>query len=225
MTPHRNWIRDYTPYRVPIRLADNSVVYSEGVGSVLFQPIIDGKIARDIELSRVLHVPALKNNLLAVLFLTRKRGFNVHIGSDTMQFDIHGQTLFTARITKDGIGYLNGHTICDKSESVYVVGSGSTLPLDLDLWHRRFFHYNVGDLSKLSKLDLVEGFKLDSNAKPDPVCEPCLAGKMHANPFHSSDTRASEVLGLVHSDVHDVGVVSPSGYRYWITFIDDKSRF
>jgi hypothetical protein len=36
MTPHKNWIRNYTPYRVPIRLADNSVVYSEGVGSVVF---------------------------------------------------------------------------------------------------------------------------------------------------------------------------------------------
>ena len=33
------------------------------------------------------------------------------------------------------------------------------------------------------------------------------------------------MLELVHSDVYDVGVVSPSGYRYWITFIDDKSRF
>ena len=56
--------------------------------------------ARNIQYSsRVLHIPALKNNLLAMLFLTKKRGFNVYIGSDTMQFDIHGQTLFTARIT------------------------------------------------------------------------------------------------------------------------------
>lgn len=83
----------------------------------------------------------------------------------------------------------------------------------------------MNDIKKLSKLDLVEGFKLDSNAKPDPVCEPCLAGKMHSTPFPSSDTCANEVLDLIHSDVHDVGVASPSGYRYWITFIDDKSRF
>ena len=76
-----------------------------------------------------MHIPALKNNLLAMLFLTRKRGFNVYIGSDTMQFDIHGQTLFTARITKDGIGYLNGHTI-DISKNIY---KSSSLPLDLSL--------------------------------------------------------------------------------------------
>ena len=221
MTPHCNWIRDYTPYRVPIRLADNSVVYSEGVGSVLFQPIIDGKIARDIEFSRVLHVPALKNNLLAVLFLTRKRGFNIHIGSDTMQFDIHGQTLFTARITKNGIGYLNGHTI-DISENVY---KSSTLPMDLSLWHKHLCHHNYDDILRLHKENLAEGLKLDSKAKPDPICEPCLAGKMHANPFPSSYHRAQNVLQLIHSDVHDVGVISYSGYRYWVTFIDDHSWY
>ncbi|KAF9078098.1 hypothetical protein BDP27DRAFT_1176000, partial [Rhodocollybia butyracea] len=97
---------------------------------------------------------------------------------------------------------------------------GSTLPLDLELWHRRFFHYNLSDV-KLSKNRLVEGFKLDSSAKPDPVCEPCLGGKMHANPFPSSETRAFEILELVHMDVHDTGVISPSGYRYWIPFICD----
>ena len=32
MTPHKTWIRNYTPYKVPIRLADNCVIYSEGGG-------------------------------------------------------------------------------------------------------------------------------------------------------------------------------------------------
>jgi hypothetical protein len=27
---------------------------------------------------------------------------------------------------------------------------------------------------------------MTSNDKPDPICEPCLAGKMHANPFPSN---------------------------------------
>lgn len=77
----------------------------------------------------------------------------------------------------------------------------------------------------MAKGGLAEGLKLDSEAKPDPICEPCLAGKMHAHPFKSSDTRANDLLGLIHSDLHHVGVRSPSGYQYWITFIDDNSRF
>src|SRR5438445_9145531 len=48
---------------------------------------------------------------------------------------------------------------------------------------------------------------------------------MHSNPFYPSELHASRPLELVHSDVHDVGHLSFSGYRYWVTFIDDYSRF
>ena len=66
MTPHKHWLRGLKPYVVPIRLADHSLVYSAGVGSVVFKPLIHGKAAQEIEFSRVLYVPALRNNLLAV---------------------------------------------------------------------------------------------------------------------------------------------------------------
>jgi len=72
---------------------------------------------------------------------------------------------------------------------------------------------------------LVTGIKLNSLAAPDPICEPCLAGKMHANPFPSSTTRTSRPLELVHSDVHGpLSVQTHSGFRYWVIFIDDYTR-
>jgi len=37
MTPHCHWVRNYLPLRIPIRLADNSIVYSSGVGRSLTQ--------------------------------------------------------------------------------------------------------------------------------------------------------------------------------------------
>jgi hypothetical protein len=43
MTPHHHWLIDYKPHEVPIKLADNTIVYSAGVGSVVFDPIIKGK--------------------------------------------------------------------------------------------------------------------------------------------------------------------------------------
>ena len=221
MTPHRHWIRNYTPYRVPIRLADNRVIYSEGVGTIVFRPIIDGHISRDVELTRILHVPALENNLLAVLYLTRQKSFEVHITFDTMAFSRNGTVLFTATIDNNNVGYLNGTTL-DSTEQVHV---SSTLPLDLSLWHKQLCHHNYGDIKLLLKDNLVDGMVIDSAAKPDPICEPCLAGKMHANPFPSSNTRATDLLGLVHSDLHHVGTPSNGGFNYWITFIDDYSRF
>jgi len=59
MTPHRHWLHKYTPHHMPIKLADNTVVYSAGVGSVVFNPVIEGWSTRGVEFTRVLHVPDL----------------------------------------------------------------------------------------------------------------------------------------------------------------------
>src|SRR5437588_11967745 len=87
MTPHRHWLRNYVPRRVPIKLADNNIVYSAGEGTVVFNPIVNGTQVRPVEFSRVLHVPALPNNLLSVLFLTRQKGLPVTINAPKMPFD------------------------------------------------------------------------------------------------------------------------------------------
>ena len=73
--------------------------------------------------------------------------------------------------------------------------------------------------------NLVTVMQLDVKTVPDPICEPCLAGKMHANPFPSSSWHASCPLELVHSDVHEVPYHSFSGFRYWVTLIDNYSRY
>src|SRR6185369_11496457 len=98
MTPHRDWIRNYTPYRVPIQLADSRIIYSESYGIVVFRPIINGKQSRDIELSRVLHVHLLQSNLLAVLYLTQHKEFEVLISKKSMKFMQRSKLLFTATV-------------------------------------------------------------------------------------------------------------------------------
>jgi len=67
--------------------------------------------------------------------------------------------------------------------------------------------------------------QLDIKMAPDPLCEPCLAGKMHANPFPSSLWHASRPQELVHFNVHAVPYPLVSGYCYWMTFINDYSRY
>ncbi|KAF8804760.1 hypothetical protein BYT27DRAFT_7044735, partial [Phlegmacium glaucopus] len=62
MTPHRHWIRNYVQTSIPIRLADNTIVYAVGVGSVRFRPIVNGKEVRSVEWTRrVLHVPQVRS--------------------------------------------------------------------------------------------------------------------------------------------------------------------
>jgi transposase InsO family protein len=57
-------------------------------------------------------------------------------------------------------------------------------------------------------------------------CEPCIVGKHHRDPFPAKAShRATRLLERIHSDLHEVPVATASGYRYWITFIDDWSRY
>ena len=59
-----------------------------------------------------------------------------------------------------------------------------------------------------------------------PDCEPCLEGKMTMRPFKVKGFRAKEVMDLLHTDL--CGLISTSargGYEYFITFIDDYSRY
>ena len=109
----------------------------------------------------------------------------------------------------------------------HFAGATSTCELDYALWHRRFAHLNHEDVRKLHSRELVKGLVLKSKTLPDPICEPCIAGKQHrSNVSRHALHRSDEPLQLVHSDVHGpLPVQSKEGYKYWITFIDDHSRF
>ena len=57
------------------------------------------------------------------------------------------------------------------------------------------------------------------------TCRGCAMGKFAKSPFPSSDSRATGILDLIHSDVSGrMSHVSLSGYEYYVLFIDDHSR-
>ena len=226
MTPHLHWIRNFTPHSVEIKMADGSSIFSQGWGSVVFEPVVNGKTLHQVEFTNVLYVPDLRNNLLSVLYLSLQKGFSINIKDDLMDFRRGDETLFIASINPSTTtAYLQGTTI-PIPESANL-SSSTTLPMDLSLWHQRLCHPSFPVLRKMIREDLVTGLKITSDTKPDPICEPCLAGKMVADPFPSSSTHHStHLLEIIHSDVHGpIRVPSHSGFIYWITFIDDSGRF
>ena len=113
---------------------------------------------------------------------------------------------------------LDGYVIVTESAFVSTV---STCPLDLSLWHRRFGHLHIGGVQSLIKKELVTGISLQSAAHPDPICEPCLAGKQHRGPIpKEAEHHAGQLLELIHSDLHGpLPVRTREGYQYWITFM------
>src|SRR5271168_2781560 len=121
---------------MPIHLANNLIVYSAGIGSVVFVPTIRGRTLRAVEFSRVLHVPDLRTNLLSILYLTRHKQFTVSIDAHEMRFKREGTLLFTAQINENNAAFLDGATDANLESAHHI----STLPLDISLWHRRLAH-------------------------------------------------------------------------------------
>jgi hypothetical protein len=181
MTPHRHWIQNYTPLTVPVRLADNTIVYSAGVGTVVFNPVINGKAVRPVEFTKVLHVPKLQNNLLAVFYLTCHKGFHIHINDKRINFEHVAQkkVVFCATINPNNSAHLDG-SVEEVSEYAQL---SATVPLDLASWHFCLAHHNYATVQKMMKEHLATDMEMTLTQKPDPICEPCLAGTMESNLF------------------------------------------
>jgi hypothetical protein len=73
-------------------------------------------------------------------------------------------------------------------------------PNDLNptfVWHCRLGHINEKRIEQLHKDGLLSSFDFESF----DTCESCLLGKMPKAPFTGHSERASDLLGLVHTDV------------------------
>ena len=95
-----------------------------------------------------------------------------------------------------------------------------------DLWHQRFGHLSNNNLRLLRDQKLVSGMDFQS-VKESDFCEGCAHGKQKRASFPKGQaTRASKILQIVHSDgCGPMQENSLDGSRYFVTFIDDKSRF
>jgi transposase InsO family protein len=218
MTPHRSWFVQYKPFVTPIRVANNAVVFSEGEGTIVLQPTSPG--LRELRLSRVLHVPELQNNLLSVLHLVSCHAFEVVINSKEMRFMKDSELCFTASI-RQNTAYVDCTTPGAPEAAL-----ASSQSLDRALLHRRLGHLGKDLLEQAIKHGVADGLRLDSSKPLDTLCVPCIHGKHQRDPFpHQASHRSTTLLGRVHSDLHQVPVATKSGYCYWVTFIDDHSRW
>ncbi|KAJ9555126.1 hypothetical protein OSB04_009740 [Centaurea solstitialis] len=111
----------------------------------------------------------------------------------------------------------------DNSSEIYHISKRSK---DIEdqayLWHCRLGHIN----KKRVELLLKGGFLGNFDYKPFDNCESCLSGKMTKQPFNNENERATDLLEIIHTDVcGPFSHVARGGYRYFITFTDDFSRY
>ncbi len=88
-------------------------------------------------------------------------------------------------------------------------------------------HVHPDGILTMARNNVVKGIEIPAKSKDKDICEACMAGKMHRAPIpRASTTRAEGLLELIHTDVSGpLPVPSKGGSLYFVTFIDDRSRY
>ena len=121
---------------------------------------------------------------------------------------------------------MNGFYVLDlEDKPIYNINAKWLRLNDLNptfIWHCRLGHINEKRIEILHKDGLLSSFDFESF----DTCESCLLGKMTKAPFTGRSERASDLLGLVHTDVcGPMSSIARGGFQYFIAFIDDFSRY
>ncbi|XP_058828385.1 uncharacterized protein LOC131688230 [Topomyia yanbarensis] len=102
------------------------------------------------------------------------------------------------------------------------IGLACSSAVDLEVWHQRLGHLNLNSVRKLAS-GMAKGVTIVGADPGD--CKVCPMGKHYRQPFSKRGSRASEVLEVVHTDIcGPMEVNSNSGSRFYIVFVDDRSR-
>ena len=204
-----------------VTLGDGHILEAIGIGVVELQANLADEKTRRCKPHDVLYVPQLSYNLFSVSRATEMGKTTSFDKANCQVFDANEKLIATA--SKIGsLYYLN----CQTYSQQVNVADNQCRETKEDVWHRRLGHLGEQNLQKLAKNELVVGFDYDVS-KEIHFCEPCAKGKHHRSQFPTSGgKRSEEPLGLVHSDVcGKMNTKSLSGAEYFVTFIDDKTRF
>uniref|UniRef100_A0A0A1WFC7 Retrovirus-related Pol polyprotein from transposon TNT 1-94 n=1 Tax=Zeugodacus cucurbitae TaxID=28588 RepID=A0A0A1WFC7_ZEUCU len=192
-----------------IELAGKYSVDAKGIGDVVVKTS-----GWNFKLTKCLYVPDLLMNFISIPKIDEK-GFKATFenGCAVVRDKEDNSVIFKAN--KENSLYV----IRDKIQSCNITRAENTV-----MWHNRYGHINFRSLSELSNKNIVNGIDSISNAN-DIVCVSCVKSKICSQPFVASENRAKNILDLVHSDVcGPFSTQSHGGSRYFLTFIDDKSR-
>ncbi|GJR25405.1 retrotransposon protein, putative, ty1-copia subclass [Tanacetum coccineum] len=116
------------------------------------------------------------------------------------------------------------HDLVPNVNSIYNV-STKRAKHNLDstyLWHCRLAHISKKHIEKLQQ----EGLLKSTDDESFDQCVSYLSGKMTRKSFPHRPERATNLLGIIHTDVCvPLRHVSRQGASYFITFTDDYSRY
>ncbi|WZZ64833.1 hypothetical protein YC2023_076203 [Brassica napus] len=159
--------------------------------------------------SKAFYMPEFTSNLLSVKRCTNDLQCNVIFSPNDVKFqDIESSKLIGQGVTKGDLYLLEDITPISSCLLSSVLSKGA-------LWHSRLGHPHVRALSLM-----LPGVMFKNND-----CEACILGKHCKTVFKRSTTIYDNCFDLIHSDVWTAPCLSRDNYKYFVTFIDEKSKY
>ncbi|KAJ9543849.1 hypothetical protein OSB04_023556 [Centaurea solstitialis] len=199
--------------RSNLRVGEGQMLVAESIGSYSLS-LPSGLV---LELENCYYVPRMIKNVISFDLLV-DQGF--YYKYDYKLISCFKNDIFYFKATpSNGLYVLN---LQENREVYHISKRSKDIEDQTYLWHCRLGHINKKRIEKLQKGGLLGSFDF----KPFDDCESCLSGKMTKQPFNKDNERANDLLGIIHTDVcgpfsHE----ARGGYRYFITFTDDFSRY
>jgi len=167
-----------------------------------------------LTLNNVLHVSTIRKNLVSTSLLV-KNGFKCVFVSDKVV--VSKKEIYVGKgYLTEGLFKLNVMVV----DSMNKITASSYLLESNDLWRIRLGHVNYKTLRKLINLEVLP--KVECNKSK---CQICIESKFVKHPYKYIE-RNSNPLDLIHTDICDMkSTPSRGGKKYFITFIDDCTRY
>jgi hypothetical protein len=173
--------------------------------------------SRDLFLKNVLHVPSSKKNLVSIHRFTRDN----HVFIEYHPYFFLVKDPSTKKVLLHGRcrGGLYPFPSLEHSSLKCVL---SVVKPSLSHWHERLGHPSMIIVQKV-----LDKNKLACSCESSPlvVCDACQCAKSHQLPFSSSNNVLIAPLELVFSNVWGPAPNSIGRNRYYMSFIDDYSKF
>ncbi|WZY99333.1 hypothetical protein YC2023_071662 [Brassica napus] len=203
MISDENLIKDIEPTHGHVMIANGDKIPIRGIGKLkLFN-----------KESRAFYMPEFTSNLLSVKKCTNDLQCNVIFSPNDVKFqDIESSRLIGKGVTKGDLYMLEELTSVPDYSCSFT--SASLLNKNA-LWHARVGHPHVKALNLM-----VPGVVFENKD-----CEACILGKHCRTVFQKSTTVYDNCFDLIHSDVWTAPCLSRDSYKYFVTFIDEKSKY
>jgi transposase InsO family protein len=174
-------------------------------------------VDRPLVLRNILHVPEIAKHLLSVhkFCLDNKVFFEFHPWHFSIKDPISRKMLLDGRC-EGGLYSLKPSDVADLKQALL-----SRLSPSRAQWHARLGHPSPQVVQSILRLNNI-ACPPQSDVQ---VCNACQLAKSHQLPYVSSSHRVLSPLELIHSDVWGPAPQSVGGFKYYISFIDDFSKF